>query len=199
MNGFVRRTEKIKQRIKYATLELLMTMEPRTLRISDIVKRANVSQVTIYNHFGSKENLIREAVQGLYMDIVDGAKAYLRDDTKSFQDKVAFIIFNKKETVHQFSISKLDTLIWQDAEMKEFMEKVYHDYSLPLMLNLIEQGKNEGAIHHALPSSLIMFYLNMFKGKAEAITDYAGTYENEDTFMEDIMQLFFYGVAGKRE
>ncbi|MGM8365615.1 TetR/AcrR family transcriptional regulator [Virgibacillus sp. W0181] len=197
MNGFERRTAKIKQRIKQATLELLMDMDPRTLRIADVVARANVSQVTIYNHFGSKEKLIRESVQSWYIEILEATRAYLQDDTKSFQDKVAFIIFNKKTTLHQFSISKLDTLIWQDDEMKNFVEEIYHNQALPLTLELIEQGRKEGAIHHNFPSSLIMFYLNLFMEKAEALTDYAKNYGDEDAFIEDMMQLFFYGVAGK--
>ncbi|MUV38255.1 hypothetical protein JNUCC1_02091 [Lentibacillus sp. JNUCC-1] len=198
MNGFKKRTEKIKQRIKDATLELLTTMEPRAIRIADIVEQANVSQVTIYNHFGSKDNLIREALQDWYMEIVQETRQYLQDDTKSFQDKVAFTIFNKKAYLQKLSISKLEKLIWQDSEMKTFVEKIYQDHSLPLMMDLIEQGRKEGAIHYSFPSSLIIFYLNIFMEKAEDLTAYAQTYDNEEAFIEDMMQLFFYGIAGKR-
>ncbi len=199
MNGFEKRTEKIKQRIKQATLELLTTMEPRTIRIVDIVKQANVSQVTIYNHFESKENLIRVTIQDWYMDILDKTETYIKDDTKNFRDKISFIIFHKKQSVHQLNIAKLNELIWHDEEMRSFTEKIYHKHSLPLMLDLIEQGKKEGAIDYAFPSSLIMLYLNIFMDKAEAFTDYAKIYDNEETFIEDMMQLFFYGVAGKSD
>ncbi|CQR47758.1 transcriptional regulator BetI [Paraliobacillus sp. PM-2] len=198
MNGFERRTEKIKQRIKQATIDLLIDMEPRNLRIIDIVKQADVSQVTIYKHFGSKENLIREAVQDWYMDILERTVNYMKDPEKSFQDKISFIIFNKKQSVHQFSIDKLNKLMLEDNGMKTFINKVYHDHTLPLMIDLVEQGRKEGAIHHTFPTSLIMFYLNIFMEKAASLTDFAKNYTSEDAFIEDIMQLFFYGVTGKR-
>ncbi|EPR27741.1 TetR/AcrR family transcriptional regulator [Geobacillus sp. WSUCF1] len=63
MNGFARRTEQKKQAIKQAVLELLQKIrDPREVTIQEIAKQAHVSPVTIYNYFGSKENLIRETL-----------------------------------------------------------------------------------------------------------------------------------------
>ena len=42
---------------------MLKTWEPKRIRITDIAKEANVSQVTIYNYFGSKEALLKEVLK----------------------------------------------------------------------------------------------------------------------------------------
>lgn len=198
MNGFEKRTQKIKERIKNVTLEMLMTMEPRMLRIADISKEANVSQVTIYKHFESKDNLIRETVQEWYINAIKRIEAYIADDTKTFHQKVSFIIFEEKHSLLQLNLKQLDTLIWQDEEMKKFEKNIYQERVLPLMLNLIEKGKREGAIHHDFSSSLIIFYLNIFMEKASSLADHAQATENKDAFIEDVAQLFFYGIAGKQ-
>ncbi|MDI3410228.1 TetR/AcrR family transcriptional regulator [Bacillus sonorensis] len=69
MNGFEKRASLIKEKIKKATLEMLKTWEPRRIRITDIAKKANVSQVTIYNYFGSKEALLED----VFKDYIDQA------------------------------------------------------------------------------------------------------------------------------
>ncbi|MBO8138704.1 MAG: helix-turn-helix transcriptional regulator [Desulfotomaculum sp.] len=38
-------------------------MWPRRVTINQIAKKAGVSQVTIYNHFDSKEELVRDVVR----------------------------------------------------------------------------------------------------------------------------------------
>lgn len=196
MNGFEKRTAEIKQRIRQATLALLMTSEPKYLRIADIVDRANVSQVTIYKHFENKENLIRETIQEWYTKMMEQMETYLTGDY-SFQEKLSFILLQKKQSFEQFPMEHLNTLLLQDTTMRAFTEKMNQEFTLPLMLALIDQGKKEGVIHHTFSPPLIMFYMNLFMEQADAFTGLADNYADKDHFINEIMQLFFYGVAGK--
>jgi len=58
MNGFEKRRERSQESILKAAAELFISHSPSAVTLSDIARKAHVSQVTIYNHFGTKENLI---------------------------------------------------------------------------------------------------------------------------------------------
>ena len=53
MDGFNRRKEQKKESIRRAALELFKVYGFKKVSINDIASKAGVSQVTIYNHFGS--------------------------------------------------------------------------------------------------------------------------------------------------
>ena len=63
LNGFERVKEKKKRAIKEAAFVLFSERGFNEVKIEHIIKEANVSQVTIYNHFGSKDALFRELIQ----------------------------------------------------------------------------------------------------------------------------------------
>ena len=65
LNGFERVKEKKKRAIKEATFLLFSERGFNEVKIEHIAKEANVSQVTIYNHFGSKDALFRSLYKNL--------------------------------------------------------------------------------------------------------------------------------------
>ncbi|PAM95610.1 TetR family transcriptional regulator, partial [Flavobacterium sp. IR1] len=96
MDGFERRREQKKQQILGAALELFMEYGIQKVSISEIAKKANVSQVTIYNYFESKHNLIHE----VFIYYVDQASAQFDQPVFSdipFPEQIKKLIFNKKE------------------------------------------------------------------------------------------------------
>lgn len=65
LNGFERVKEKKKRAIKEAAFVLFSERGFNEVKIEHIAKEANVSQVTIYNHFGSKDALFRSLYKNL--------------------------------------------------------------------------------------------------------------------------------------
>jgi len=59
-NGFARRRENKKRDIIAAARRLFFSSTPKNVTIAELAREAKVSQVSIYNFFGSKENVIRE-------------------------------------------------------------------------------------------------------------------------------------------
>lgn len=70
MNGFERRKEQNRESIMQAALELFKAYGFGKVTVNDIAYEANVSQVTIYNHFGSKEKLVREVIINLLKNLL---------------------------------------------------------------------------------------------------------------------------------
>lgn len=199
MNGFEKRAEKIKGKIKDTTLELLSNMEPRNIRITDIANSAKVSQVTIYNYFGSKDDLINEALKSYYVDTLTEYEKYISNSEHTFQETIRYIMFQKKETVHKFSTNKLNEILLQNPEMKKFVEEIYSSRVLPLVVKMIENAKQKNEIKRDIPASLILFYINIFSDKTEELLKMSNNYQSEEKYIEDLLNLFFYGLAGKVE
>ncbi|MDR0433692.1 MAG: TetR/AcrR family transcriptional regulator, partial [Gracilibacteraceae bacterium] len=62
MNGYEKRTDVKKKAILAAARELFAARGLRDVHVNEIAKLANVSQVSIYNYFGDKNSLAREAL-----------------------------------------------------------------------------------------------------------------------------------------
>ena len=67
MDGFQRRREAKKMQILQAAIEMFSNNGVKNASIAEIAKKANVSQVSIYNFFENKDNLAKEAFLN-YMD-----------------------------------------------------------------------------------------------------------------------------------
>ena len=63
LSTYERRIERNKERILRATLELFQVHGIKKTTTNDVARKAGVSPATIYNHFGSKEDLVRATVK----------------------------------------------------------------------------------------------------------------------------------------
>jgi AcrR family transcriptional regulator len=62
LDGFQRRRELKKSHILQAALALFMEFGIQKVSIKEIAAKANVSQVTIYNYFGGKDQLVHDVI-----------------------------------------------------------------------------------------------------------------------------------------
>jgi AcrR family transcriptional regulator len=196
MNGFEKRAELLKQKIKKTALDMLKTWEPRKIRIADIAAEARVSQVTIYNYFGSKEALLREA----FKDYIDGAVADFEAfiaGKPSLKEIVQYSVFYDREAIRTFSPDFFKSFLLDDREMSAYVEELYTAKAMPLMIRFIEEGKERGEISSKVSTGTIMAYFNMFKDYSSSILEMAGQRDDKEAFIEEIIHLFFYGICGE--
>ncbi|AST91654.1 TetR/AcrR family transcriptional regulator [Sutcliffiella cohnii] len=192
MDGFQRRKEEKMNNILEAALQLFMEFGIQKVSISQIAKKANVSQVTIYNYFDSKHNLIRE-VFIYYTDNVTLEFEKLINSELPFPDKIKQIIFNKKKAANQLHEELYEYFLKEYREEGNHLQKLYAEKVLPQIMSFFEDGKKEGFINKNLSNEAILFYFQM-------MTDY---FKKEETYQqllpltEDIMQILFYGILGK--
>jgi AcrR family transcriptional regulator len=194
MNGFERRTELIKEKIKMNVLTMLSTWGPRKIRIADIAAEAGVSQVTIYNYFGSKEALLREVFKD-YLDknITDFEKLIEREP--SLREIIQYIVFADKEVYRAFTPEFIKQLLIVDREMEQYIEELYRLKAMPLIIRFIEEGKRRGQISAKVSTPTILTYINMFKEQSETFLNLAQQRGGDD-FLEELNHLFFYGISG---
>ncbi|WP_051533693.1 TetR/AcrR family transcriptional regulator [Desulfitibacter alkalitolerans] len=193
MDGFEKRRQKKKESIRRAAFELFSVYGVQKVTMAEIAKKANVSQVTIYNYFGSKDELLKDVVMDLmerkwreYKELLDG--------DLPFQKKIEAIIFDKRETARNLNQDFLKSIYLNHPEIREYFEEFYEKKSIPMVLEIMEQGKREGHINRDISMEAILFYMKIFK-EAVSNPDFFSNH-NKDIQL-DINHLFFYGLVGK--
>ncbi|MEB6550956.1 TetR/AcrR family transcriptional regulator [Heyndrickxia sporothermodurans] len=191
MDGYKRRTEKKKEYIQQAALELFMIYGIEKVSIAEIAKKANVSPVTIYNYFGSKEELFKEVLSD-YMDKeLETYKQLLQVDIP-FPKKLEKMIFDKKETAKTLSLDFLKGI--SDPSLKNIIDDFANNKAIPLIMELIEQGRTEGYVNANMSTDAILIYIQTFSElthRTELFSNY-----NMDILL-DLGNLFFYGLLGQ--
>lgn len=194
MNGFEKRALLIKERIRKTTLEMLKTREPKRIRITDIAKQANVSQVTIYNYFGSKEALLNEVFKEYIDQAIGEFEEYMKKDIP-VKEKIELMILQKKEANdQQFALTMVKELMIEDNEIMDYVKKQYDDKIIPLMLQMIENGHRSGEISPKVTAQGFLVFMNMMIEHSKTLGE---EYEKNRQFAEEMQHIFFYGLCGR--
>jgi len=194
MDGFQRRREQKKQDILEAALSLFMDYGIQKVSIAEIAKKANVSQVTIYNYFESKHKLIHD----VFIYYVDKAFSNFEVVIKSedpFPEKIKQIIFNKKEVASQINEEFYHYLMKEYSIEGNYIETIYNEKAVPYFSLLFQEGKDKGYIDASLSNEAIMFYVHMLKNYVQR----EDVYDKILPLTEEITNIFFYGIVGKKE
>lgn len=192
MNGFERRKEVKKKNILEAALALFLKQGIVKVPVAEIAKQANVSQVTIYNYFENKDNLIREVII-FYVDEIWKDYERLLNSELSFPEKLKKVIFDKRLIAGEINEDFFNYFMLEYSSDDNYIMKFYTETALPSFLKLFEEGKEQGYVDKNISDEAILFYIQMF-------ADYMRRNDTADAILpitEDLTKLFFYGVAGK--
>ena len=198
MSGFERRKVQKKESIRRAALELFKLYGFKKVSINDIAYRAGVSPVTIYNHFGNKDELVRDVVKAQFMGMMEKYRAII-DGDDSFPEKLEAIVFDKTETVSQFQGELAQTVLRDDPEMQEFVETVLQQGGYQMTLDLLEKGKREGYVNRELSKEALIIYLDILRKGIAANVDSMTSVESYADLVRELNRLFLYGLVGNSE
>ncbi len=196
MNGFERRASQIKEKILHTTLQMLRTSDPKRLRIGDISKQAEVSQVTIYNYFGSKEALIREAFIAYFDKAVLDFETYMNEG-HTLKEKIERII-DMKTTYRDFPPSVIKQLLRDDIELARYIEVLYREVTIPLTIRIIQEGQSSGEISPDVSVENVLVFMQLYMNQYETLLDMADKSADREKFLQGMVEMFFYGLCGRR-
>lgn len=192
MNGFELRRQEKKKDIISAAFTLFSKNGIAAVKITDIAEKANVSKVSIYNFFGSKEELAQQVLFD-YMDkkAVE-FKTFMTSDL-SFKEKLNMIQTENMKSLEELTTGETDGLMSNELtsspQVQQFL-KAYSEANIkPLFVEFIEQGKLEGDIDIDLSTESILMYI-------QAISGVLSTHLTVNQRTE-IGKLMYYGLKGK--
>lgn len=192
MDGFQRRREQKKLDILKAALSLFLEYGIQKVSISEIAKKANVSQVTIYNYFENKHTLINE-VMIYFIDTAINDFQKTVTANISFPEKIKTILFNKGEIANQIHEEFYQHLMNEYTTEGNYIEEIYVKKTIPLFTDLIKEGKEQGYVDPNTSDEAIMFYIKMLKEYIQR----DDVYSKVLPLTEDITKIFFYGIMGQ--
>ncbi|KGX87403.1 TetR/AcrR family transcriptional regulator [Pontibacillus litoralis] len=196
MNGFAKRTEMKKKNILDTSFRLFSEHGLQKVSIQQIAKHAEVSQVTIYNYFGSKQQLLIDSIKHYAFQQLDEMESILYDKTIVFDKKIQMLMSLKQEDMQHFHIEFIRSVMFDQPEIHAFMEQFNETYSKPFFTEFLKQGKAEGFIRDDITVDTLMFYINMYSEASLRHLNESYDHEQLQHFYEQVMHLFFYGIAG---
>lgn len=193
MNQYQKTTEKKKQAIIQAALQLFKEKGFKETSIKSIAEAAEVSPVSIYNYFGGKDNLVALCVNDLFEEVTQQAEDILNSNL-DFKTKL-----NQAFSLCQEKMSQQISEYFQDKLVKEptfstLLAKAITVKKRDIYRAYIELGKEEGAIAEDLSTELILNVMDALNSMGNQLTHSA----NLETEVEQIHSIFLYGIFGKK-
>jgi AcrR family transcriptional regulator len=195
LDRFERRKEKSKDDIRRAAEELFPRFGIDKVSINDIADRAGVSQATVYNNFGSKEELVSDyrktinnKIAERFHDILVWKKSYFEKFQGFLQSWIDFADKYRVETASRGSRGESEDNRSRSILSQE-IEKA--------LLEFIEEGKKQGHIDPELSDEAIMVYMKFFQEGISAHPEIQKKLNHDPELTQDLLFLFMYGVNGK--
>ncbi len=196
MNGHDKRALKKTNQIKKSALELFNKYGVNKVTIDEIANYANVSKVTIYKYFDSKNGLYKEIIKMIYEENIERIENIIYSPS-TFVEKLKFIITTKSNALQLMKGDFIKECIRNDYEIKEYIVNNFGNEIKKLMFTFFNQGKKEGYIDNNISNDIIYMYIEIFTaGLKEKSSELESIVANNHTF-EKLIDLYFYGLIKK--
>ena len=194
MNQYQKTTEKKKQAIIQAALRLFKDKGFKETSIKSIAEAAEVSPVSIYNYFGSKDNLITLCVNDLFEEITQQAEDILKSNL-AFNTKLDQALDLCQEKMSQQISDYFQDKTVRDPSFSSLLTKAITAKKRDIYRTYINLGKEEGLIARDLSTELVLNVMDAFNSVGNQLAHS----DNLETDVKQIHQIFLYGILGKKK
>ena len=194
MNQYQKTTEKKKQAIIQAALRLFKEKGFKETSIKSIAEVAEVSPVSIYNYFKSKDNLVALCVNDLFEEITQQAEDILKSNL-AFNTKLDQALDLCQEKMSQQISYYFQDKTLRDPAFSSLLTKAITAKKRDIYRTYINLGKEEGLITRDLSTELILNVMDALNGVGNQLAHS----DNLETDVKQIYQIFLYGILGKKK
>ena len=196
MKAYERRIERNKERILQATLELFQVHGIKKTTTNDVARKAGVSPATVYNHFGSKEDLVRAAVKYFLTGAAADFRKIVEGDLP-FMEKMEQVLLYKSDMFGQCQGELLQTIISEDPEIRQLIDSVSRVEITPYVIDFYEEGKRQEYINPELSTETIMRFSEITRRGMAAESSLSEDPEHNRKLLQELIPLYLYGIMGK--
>ena len=194
MNQYQKTTEKKQQAIIQAALRLFKDKGFKETSIKSIAEAAEVSPVSIYNYFGSKDNLVALCVNDLFEEITQQAEDILKSNL-AFNTKLDQALDLCQEKMSQQISYYFQDKTLRDPAFSSLLTKAITAKKRDIYRTYINLGKEEGLIARDLSTELILNVMDALNSVGNQLAHS----DNLETDVKQIHQIFLYGILGKKK
>lgn len=195
VNGFERRKQQKIEQIFHASFQLFAKFGFHKVSVQEIAEQAKVSPATIYNYFGTKEQLYAETLTHWMDEQLEQYEALLESEL-SFPDKTKEIMMlevrNIQTLANEFSRAPSSEL----APLTQMMESYGERKVMPFFKKYVALGKQEGYISAERTEEEAMLYFTMYKNELARLWE-PSNQERLAKYIDSLMEMFFYGLIGQ--
>jgi AcrR family transcriptional regulator len=197
MKGPGLRAEKNRKKIVSTALELFQAGGIKKISVSDIARDAGVTPATVYNHFASKDVLVREAVKEWYADTLKRYQEVLRLDLP-FEEKFQKLISFKSVIAGKMHAEFLLATTSDDPEIRDYLNAEYMPEVTGTVYTFFDEGRKQGYVSPDLSTETILRYSEIIRKGINAESDLSEEPEYTAKLLRELTPIVLYGIFGKR-
>lgn len=155
-----------------------------------------MSPATIYNYFGTKDQLYMDMI----MDWTDKQLAVyerILDSGRSFAEKTQEIMLLEAKNLTFLSEEFRNFQTSEERGISQTIQQYSEEKVKDFFMKFVALGKQEGYIHKDQTEEVTMLYFSMFMNELGRRWD-SGNREHVNGSMETLLELFFYGLVGPK-
>ncbi|MGF9905281.1 TetR/AcrR family transcriptional regulator [Brevibacillus porteri] len=197
MNGFERRKQNKIDQIFSAAFLLFSKHGFQKVSVNEIAKNAKVSPATIYNYFGTKEQLYADMLMN-WMDKQLEQYERILDSGSSFPEKTKDIMLLEANNLHTLTDELQNAPFSELSGLLQRIESEYEQKIRHFFTKFVALGKQEGYIQRDLTEEMMMMYFTMYKNELGRQWE-SSNRERVTLSMEQWVDMFFFGLVGQKQ
>ncbi|MBY0087766.1 TetR/AcrR family transcriptional regulator [Brevibacillus sp. M2.1A] len=197
MNGFERRKQNKIDQIYSAAFQLFSKHGFQKVSVNEIAQNAKVSPATIYNYFGTKEQLYADMLMN-WMDKQLEQYERILDSGSSFPEKTKDIMLLEAKNLHTLTDELQNAPFSELSGLLQRIESEYEQKIRHFFTRFVALGKQEGYIQRDLTEEMMMMYFTMYKNELGRHWE-ASNRDRVTLSMEQWVDMFFFGLVGQKQ
>lgn len=185
---------KVKKRILKIAKEKFLKYGFYKVSMDSLVKELRTSKSSLYNHYASKEELVKAVIDSLNLEINSSLDDILNDDKLSFKGKLVAVSEFTKNLLTTVSDDFLRDLEINTPQIWQYYQQTRLERINKYYRSLFELGVKEGLVRDDISIDLILaIYLNIMELplKTEHISFLK---EYNQNIYEDTSEVFLNGI-----
>lgn len=197
LDGYKKRTLQKMESIEKSTTKLL-SLPLNDIKIADIAKLANVSQVSIYNYYGSKEALLKATIIRLMDDQYEETKKMISSEIP-FNEKIKELFIRKKNALDIINLEMFTALMKKDSELQELVLDFTMNKSFKMLISLIDEGRSLGLVRNEVQNQTLLIYIQVLSQAFLNMDQTTSQYIQQKEVVDEIMNIFLYGLLKQED
>ncbi len=192
----------IRARILAQTRQHLFAQGYNSLTMAELATELGMSKKTLYLHFASKEDLVRQVILGFGREVRTDADAILRDHRLTFAEKLRGFVEGMLQRLSHLNPHLLRDLQRFAPELHALLAEIRRKNIPYIFGRLLEEGQLSGMVRDDINTAFAAeFLLQAMQGLLQASTLGQLNLQPREIF-ENAMNLFFGGLltpAGRKD